>query len=201
MGYYTERCQSYVEPQDIEMKTDYCLTINPLRTFVNPLDFKRQMGQYLQDNLFCPYHFYVERSAKGKFHVHGTVSFQSYDSINQFYDFLQKMDEEKIMSYKFGDMFTTGEDDMEAEINEEVIPGVEQKTVMTWEQYCSKQEKYWEAQEFKSKFTHKYNPGVNCVFNAKPKKSRAKNPKKKATNEEIQEMVDQIQIDKDTVTI
>lgn len=197
MGYYTERCQSYVEPQDIEMKTEYCLTINPKKTFTNPLEFKRQIGQYLHENIHTDYEFYVERSAKGRFHVHGTIVFHHIENVNSFYDFLQKMDEEGLMSYKFGDMFETGEDDMDAVIKEEVIPGEEKKVVMTWHDYITKQVMYWEAQEFKPKIRNNYNPGITCVFNAKPKKSRAKNPKKKLTNAEIQEQVDQIQIDKD----
>lgn len=194
MAYKSDRCQSYVEPQDVELKVDYCLTINPLKHFTNPLEFKRQIGQYLQDNLMNPYEFYVERSAKGKYHIHGIIAFQSLDSVNQFYDFLQKMDEEKIMSYKFGEQFEETKD-------VEVIPGEDVKVPMSWKEYCSKQEKYWEAQEFKPKFTHKYNPGITCVFNPKPKKSRSTNPKRKKTNKEIMEEIEQIQQDKDVSII
>lgn len=195
MAYRSDRCQSYVEPQEIELKQEYCLTINPCKRFTNPLEFKKQIGQYLHDNLQNVYCFYVERSAKGKYHVHGTVVFQSFETVNVFYDFLQKMEEEGLMSYKFGDMMDNVDEQTEQEMQqtEEVIPGQEQKTIMTWEQYCSKQVPYWKTLEFKPKFTEKYDPGITCVFNPKPKKARTKNPRRKKTNEEILEDVKQIQ--------
>lgn len=203
MAYRSERCQSYIEPHEIELNTEYCLTINPCKRFTNPLEFKRQIGQYLHDNLQNVYHFYVERSKKGKFHVHGTVQFLSIDTVNVFYDFLQKMEEEGLMSYKFGDMMDNVDEETESDMKteEDVVPGVEQKTIMSWEDYISKQAKYWEALEFKPKFTEKYIPGITCVFNPKPKKSRSKNPRKKLSNAEIIEQIEHIQTEKDVTVI
>lgn len=198
---YKERCLSYVEPHEVELKQEYCLTINPLRRFTNPLDFKKQIGQYLHENINNKYHFYVERSKKGKFHVHGTVSFESYESVNSFYDFLQKMEEEGQMSFKFGDMMQITDDDLYQVKETEVIPDVKLSVPITWEDYCSKQVKFWEQLEFKSKFTSNYKPNVTCVFNPKPKKTRTKNPKKKLTNAEIAEQVKQIEEEKDIKVI
>lgn len=195
MSYPRERCQSYIEPHEVELKQDYCLTINPVRRFTNPLEFKRQIGQYLHDSIKNKYHFYVERSKKGKYHIHGTVTFDSYDNVNIFYDFLQRMEDEGQMSYKFGDMMEAV-DEVCSETKQEDI-----KVPLTWEDYCSKQQKYWEALEFKSKFTSSYNPNVTCLFHPKPKKTRSKNPRKKLTNDEIAEQVKQIQEEKDIKVI
>lgn len=195
MSYPRERCQSYVEPHEVELKQEYCLTINPVRRFTNPLDFKKQIGQYLHDNMNNTYCFYVERSKKGKFHVHGTLSFESYESVNSFYDFLQKMEDEGQMSYKFGDMM---------EVIPEVCAETKQEDIkkpITWEDYCTKQVKYWEQLEFRPKISNTYNPNVSCVFNPKPKKTRSKNPKKKLSNAEIAEQVKQIQEEKDVKVI
>lgn len=135
---FREKCQSYVAPEEYDLSKTYCLSINPLKQFEdtkNPFgNFKANLGSYLKELLPGDWEFHIERSAKGRLHVHGKIKLENFEDVEELYKGLLKMELDGFMSYKFGDMMT-----------EETIASSDPEEVKykTWEEYINKQSNYW----------------------------------------------------------
>lgn len=138
--------QSYVAPEDIELKTRYALTLNFSDRFqyvknkVNRVDFFCAcVMKMLNEHLDCVYKFYVEISNIGRLHIHGTVKFLTFRQQLKFYELLANFKDLNICTYKFGDI----NDELFADRHSEAEDDLDGKTYKTWDEYCKKQQVFW----------------------------------------------------------
>lgn len=150
-----EAHRSYVDLEDAVCGVNYCFTIDPsdrlqfirlkglnrLETFY---DFwAKHLVKFLYGSLFkC----YIEKSKRGRLHLHMQIMFNNNGEINDFYDYLIKIKD--FCTYSFGSEKETVDDIVQDDGD------VDGKEYPTWLKYIQKQFKFWKSLGFHSKIIH-----------------------------------------------